>query len=428
MSTPAPLDLNNIQGDILAGLPKKTETYFFFQVSDVNRFRGQFAKFVPSVTTTAQVVAGRQAIQEHKSQNKEGLIPMAAVAVAFSNAGLIKLGITDDLNDAAFTEGQLKGAENLGDPGKTTNGVFSPDWEPEFKKEIHGVIYVAGDSILSVDKKLIEIKLLFGVGLPGHSITEITSIRGDVRPGKENSAHEHFGFLDGISNPAVEGFDKTTFPGQDAIAPGFMLLGHETNNSSKPQPPSWAVDGSFLTFRYLFQLVPEFDDFLEQNPIILPGLSRKEGSELLGARLVGRWKSGAPIDITPLKDDPVLAADPQRNNDFKFENELNNNDQSRCPFAAHVRKTYPRDDLEGPPRNFDIDNRRIMRRGIQFGPEVTLIEKAEKKTHHGRGLLFACYSSSIVDGFQFIQQCTAYSLLTVFLTLTNECCVSNSMG
>lgn len=52
------------------------------------------------------------------------------------------------------------------------------------------------------------------------------------------------------------------------------------------------VDGSFLVFRFLFQLVPEFDKFLKENPVKVPGLSPEEGSELMGARLVGRWKSG----------------------------------------------------------------------------------------------------------------------------------------
>lgn len=45
-------------------------------------------------------------------------------------------------------------------------------------------------------------------------------------------------------------------------------------------------------YRNLQQLVPEFDKFLHDNPISLAGLSREQGSELLGARLVGRWKSG----------------------------------------------------------------------------------------------------------------------------------------
>lgn len=41
---------------------------------------------------------------------------------------------------------------------------------------------------------------------------------------------------------------------------------------------------------------------------------------------------------------------------------------------------------------------------MQFGPEVTKEEKQTQKTTHGRGLLFACYSTSIKNGFAFIQK------------------------
>ena len=55
-------------------------------------------------------------------------------------------------------------------------------------------------------------------------------------------------------------------------------------------------DHAFCAFRYrqFDQLVPEFNKFLQDNPIIDPrtGLPVENGSELLGARLVGRWKSG----------------------------------------------------------------------------------------------------------------------------------------
>ncbi|KAJ8474877.1 dyp-type peroxidase [Pleurotus djamor] len=401
------LDLSNIQGDILGGLPKKTETYYFFQISDAHRFTTNIADLIPLITTSQQISKDREVIKEHKRQKKPGMVPMSAVNLAFSQVGLTKLGITDDLADTAFAAGQRSDAQNLGDAGQQKDGKFVPDWEAAFLKDIHGVVFVAGDCHDSVNKKLDQIKHLFGVGTGHASIVEVTHILGDVRPGHV-SAHEHFGFLDGISNPAVDGFDLKPFPGQDSIKPGNILTKQDGDRRAA-QRPDWARDGSFLTFRYLFQLVPEFDKFLADNPIVLPGLTREEGSELLGARLVGRWKSGAPIDITPLKDDPELAKDSQRNNDFDFKGELINGDQTRCPFAAHVRKTYPREDLEGPPLNANIDNRRIIRRGIQFGPEVTQQEKQAQKTQHGRGLLFACYSASIEDGFQFIQESWANS-------------------
>ncbi|KAK0220764.1 hypothetical protein EDD85DRAFT_1028640 [Armillaria nabsnona] len=142
-----------------------------------------------------------------------------------------------------------------------------------------------------------------------------------------------------------------------------------------------------------FQFVLEFGDFLKKHPIIAPGVSPEDGSELRGARMVGRWKSGEcthryvkagrlnpsysqvlSVDITPLKDDPELAADPLRNNDPRFQGDRD--DQSRCPFAAHIRKTLPRADLEDADPPISLENRRILRRGIK---------------------------SSIVDAFQFLQ-------------------------
>ena len=122
--------------------------------------------------------------------------------------------------------------------------------------------------------------------------------------------------------------------------------------------------------------------------------------------MVGRWKSGAPIDLFPTADNPDAGGDPQKNDnfDFAFTNPDDATTQTRCPFAAHIRKTYPRNDLEGPPFNLDIDNRRIIRAGIPFGPEVTDDERKRGKTEHGRGLLFVCYQSNIEDGFQFIQK------------------------
>ena len=104
-----------------------------------------------------------------------------------------------------------------------------------------------------------------------------------------------FGFLDGISQPAVRYVDTNPNPGQETVPQGIILLGREDDVPSDHNVstrPTWALDGSFLSFRYLFQLVPEFDTFLKQNPIAIPGLPADQGSELLGARLVGRWKSG----------------------------------------------------------------------------------------------------------------------------------------
>jgi deferrochelatase/peroxidase EfeB len=101
-----------------------------------------------------------------------------------------------------------------------------------------------------------------------------------------------FGFMDGISQPAVNGFVSLTtlLPGQIRLDPGLFLLG-ETGDTLATSRPTWAKDGSFLAFRQLQQKVPEFDNFLTTNALNVPGLTPEENAELLGARMVGRWKS-----------------------------------------------------------------------------------------------------------------------------------------
>lgn len=137
--------------------------------------------------------------------------------------------------------------------------------------------------------------------------------------------------------------------------------------------------------------------------------------DILGARFVGRWKSGqyttrkrfnrlqylisytgAPITETLTKDDPELGSDPQRNNDFKFQK----HSQDACPFAAHIRKMVPREDL----LDKEIIPHMILRRGIPFGPEVTPEEKQANTTQHERGLYFVCYQSNLSEGFHFLQK------------------------
>ncbi|MCJ1244609.1 hypothetical protein MMC30_001807 [Trapelia coarctata] len=420
---PAPLDLKSIQGDILAGLPKKTQTYFFFTIDDarVPEFRRQLAKLVPLITTTAQVADDRQKIAQKKKEDPRNgdhddkndkhdehgdarrTFKISGVNLAFTQKGLTKMGINDDINDPAFKAGMLADAVNLGDQGTTTGGVFSPDWIPAFKQNIHGMFLVSGNRHETVEEKLEDIGEIFSLKSHNATIHEVIRIIGDVRPGKEKG-HEHFGFLDGISQPAVAGFDTKPNPGQESVRQGIVLIGREGDNDLNNVPiprPSWALDGSLLSFRYLFQLVPEFDTFLKQNPIPV-GIPPDQGSELLGARLVGRWKSGAPIDVVPTKDDPKLGVDPSRNNDFRYDFPHDFETQDRCPFAAHTRKTNPRNDLE--QLKISTEPRRIIRRGIQFGPEVTEDEAKSGKTTKGRGLIFAAYSSNIVHGFQFIQQ------------------------
>jgi Dyp-type peroxidase family len=129
--------------------------------------------------------------------------------------------------------------------------------------------------------------------------------------------------------------------------------------------------------------------------------------------MVGRWKSGAPIINAPTQDDPTMADGTAIVNAFEFDGDR---EGLKCPWAAHVRKAYPRNDVPGntSPTQQQSDNaesetqtHRLMRRGIAFGPEVTE-EEAMSGTSAGgdrtRGLLFMCYQTSLDNQFEFVQQ------------------------
>lgn len=178
-------------------------------------------------------------------------------------------------------------------------------------------------------------------------------------------------------------------PGQSIIPTGVILTGRLGDLISRP---AWAVDGSFMVFRHLQQKVPEFTAYTRANALARTSagipLTTEQGAEFLGARMFGRWKSGAPLVRSPNSDDPTLGADPLRNNDFQYENALL--DETRCPFTAHIREMRPRLDLADAA----VSNQAI-RSSIPYGPETSDAELASGVSAQDRGLLFGtCITSS----------------------------------
>ena len=74
-----------------------------------------------------------------------------------------------------------------------------------------------------------------------------------------------------------------------------------------------ARNGSYMAYRRLEEHVGKFRDFLREHG------ETAEEQELIAAKLMGRWRSGAPLVLAPEKDDPALGADMQRNNDFTLQ-------------------------------------------------------------------------------------------------------------
>jgi len=170
-----------------------------------------------------------------------------------------------------------------------------------------------------------------------------------------------------------------------------------------------------MVFRKLEQDVPEFNAYLKENgkrwkEFTPPGLQLTdgEGADLWGARMVGRWPSGAPLATCPYKDKSAVGDDSNKNNDFDYTvsdvSRVNPREPSDyyCPFTAHTRKTAPRNLDPYVSREY-LKEGMIIRAGIPYGSEITKDEErtgeSSTKLEDKRGLLFVSYQSSLDQGF-----------------------------
>ncbi|MGO9272538.1 MAG: Dyp-type peroxidase [Terriglobia bacterium] len=380
------LDLDEIQGDVLLGLQKFFERFLFFEIADVSAFKAALGiQLASRVTSTTTVQAREAQLQSLANQGSADVLPNVGLNLGFTQSGIQKLVPGANLNDASFAAGAAAQAVALGDP---INGQVPANWLAAFLAgTIDGVFLITGGTEDAVNCEANEV-----LGILGTAVSIVYDETGCVRPGAEKG-HEHFGWQDGISQPGVSGL-TTPLPGQRLLDPGRFVFGYPGQPGGTTAPPLlWMTNGSFMVFRRLVQLVPEFNQFLA-------GQANNLGMDpdLLGARLVGRWKSGAPLALTPTQDNQAIAADPQQNNNFDFSNDQG---ERLCPFGAHIRKTNPRQDLT--PQESSVDPRRIIRAGIPFGPEVNADEQASENTHQQRGLMFVCYQTSIANQFEFLQ-------------------------
>ncbi|MEP6913868.1 MAG: Dyp-type peroxidase, partial [bacterium] len=248
----------------------------------------------------------------------------------------------------------------------------------------------------------------------------VATEEGTALPGDK----EHFGFRDSISQPEIEDSPKPPPPDQASLEPGEFVLGYLNEYGVFPPTPTVAAssdggdqlqplpqadaksnerdfgrNGSYLVFRKLEQDVAGFRRFLKENA------RTEEEMLLLGAKLMGRWQSGAPIVLAPDSDpqkDVPFDRDKHPENDFYY---MEHDPAGyRCPVSSHVRRTNPRDSLGGTANESirSVNRHRIIRRGVPYGP--TLSPGVYENDGHSRGLLFFCINADIRRQFEFVQQ------------------------
>jgi Dyp-type peroxidase family len=310
----------------------------------------------------------------------------ASLGVALSYAGLEALGVPADSLASfpeQFRQGMAARAEYIGDVGEN-----APEhWEkPLGTKDVHLVI-----AALARDTSLMQTLVKAADNaireLPG--VTAIWSLDVHVPP----DGREQFGFKDGISQPAVEGTDIVgSNPHEAPLKPGEFVLGYPDENgdvTSIPQPTVLGRNGTYVAFRKLHQRVAAFRRYLHENA------ADAGDEELLAAKCVGRWPSGAPLALAPELDDPELGADDERNNAFMYGDDPRG---LKCPVGAHVRRMNARDAVI----TGEVRLHRMIRRGTNYGPSLppgTLEDDGAD-----RGLMFAFVGARLDRQFEFVQR------------------------
>ena len=235
------------------------------------------------------------------------------MTVAFTWNGLRALGV-DEASLATFPEefkqGMVARAEMLGDTGANhpdhwVGGLASPD--------LHAIAILFARDVAERERCASEHETLVA---RCDGVEVLSSLDLEATP-PFDYAHDHFGYRDRLSQPVIEGSGDEPTPGSGGpLKAGEFILGYPDEDGNVGRParagdPLAATAATWPTAGWRSTSGRSATSCAQHG-------QTPEEQELVAAKLMGRWRSGAPLVLAPEKDDPALGADPQRNNDFNY--------------------------------------------------------------------------------------------------------------
>lgn len=377
--------LKDLQGNILKGHGRDYSVHLFLKWEDGKAEDAK--KWIRSFAETYVTSAKQQANEalRYKQERIRGKV-FANFFLTYSGYEALGFKPFQIPKDQPFTMGmkneQIR-REFLKDPELD-------QWELGFQEDIHVLLLIADDDRNNLCKTVDQIT---------ENLCQVAKIihkeDGFILRNKKEQVIEHFGFVDGVSQPLFMKPDiqKTransdNFSQWDPRASLDLVLVKDRNGGHEDSY------GSYLVYRKLEQNVK---GFREDQENLAKQLEADNKSELAGALIMGRFTDGTPVTQ---HDTPQGAKTPTNNFNYDQDTEA-----TKCPFHAHIRKTNPRGDTgrvvssPGEDEALKIEKtHRIARRGISYGENDPT---AEPKT--GSGLLFLCFQASIENQFNFIQ-------------------------
>jgi Dyp-type peroxidase family len=365
------LELDDIQHILLTRTPALTGRYVFLKFKTPEAGRSWLKAILATVRSAADV---------DTSANKSSW-----VTVAFTWNGLRALGLDEAALasfPAEFKQGMAARAEVLGDTGASApqNWVDGTD-----RPDLHAIAILFARDAAERGRCEVEHEALL---TRCAGVETISSLELEATPPFEY-AHDHFGYRDRLSQPVIEGSEDIPYAGCGGpLKAGEFILGYP-DESGQPYPmpePKVSRNGSYLAYRRLEEHVGKFRDFLAEHG------DTPEEQELIAAKLMGRWRSGAPLTLCPDKDDPELGADLNRSNSFNYKD--NDPHGYAVPLGSHIRRMNPRDTA------VNMNRRRMIRRGATYGSHLPL-GQPDDGTERGIAAFVIC--ANLIRQFEFAQ-------------------------
>jgi Dyp-type peroxidase family len=343
----ARIDPGNVQGIVFQLYRYPVSRHLMFRVTDAAAARGVLRNLLAQVTHAAVDLSQR---------------PQPLVNVGITWTGLAALGVVGSAAERESATSAFPSEFRDAPPP-----AIAGDWKGRFAgSDVHLTIHLHCMTEAKLAEATSAIRADAVSALQELPVTDEGdgSITGSVLGG----GRLHFGFRDGISQPAVRWDDATT--DDKLIDFRHFLLGYSSKNvPSSPSEGPWADfvrDGTYGVFQRIYQNVAAFERFLTDNAAALaPTLPIADARELLAAKMMGRWRNGTPMVLSPEKPDESLADAAE----FSY---LGDPAGDRCPLTAHVRVANRRDQPLIPviEPTFPVGGPHLLRRGMAYGPEL----------------------------------------------------------
>lgn len=401
MATFTDTALRDIQGLGIAGFNKDHQELIFVRFGDQAGGRHLLSWLQPLTASAWEVGTFNELFREIRTRTG-GDEPLAATwlgllisAAGYQTLGVATSGLPAGTAATAFADGMAARAQAIGD---TDPADIPTSWLAPFRPGagVHACIVIAADDEGGLDRLVTAV----GNEISASGCECVFQERGRTLP-PPLTGHGHFGFKDGISQPAIVGYTTTPTPTPQPpepppVAPGEFVLDYpdQAETTVSTSGSLWA-NGSFVVFRRLHQNVA---GFRAQTATGVPGSNPALTPIHAAAALVGRWQDGAPLELHPTVDPGALTSTP---NAFQYkESPFNDDDGHKCPHFAHIRKANPRDETTPTPSADTPSRHRIIRRGVPYGPPLP-----EGAADDGvdRGLHFFGVVGDVVRQFEFIQ-------------------------